>query len=89
MLFASTFVFYAVIVVYESANCECKNHVFSDSGIMIAPEPGIKADTNFRLPKQTTTVYWVNSDTRKGNSHSSEKFDKNTRKTVRICNLSL
>ena len=56
---------------------------------MIAPEPGTKADPNFRLPKQTTTVYWVDNDTWKGNSHSSEKYDKNTRKTVRICNLSL
>ena len=26
---------------------------------MIASEPGSKADPNFRLPKQTTTVYWV------------------------------
>ena len=29
---------------------------------MIAPERGTKADPNFRLPKQTTTVYWVDSD---------------------------
>ena len=29
---------------------------------MIAPEPGTKTDPNFRLPKQTTTVYWVDSD---------------------------
>ena len=40
----------------------CKNHVFSDSGIMIAPEPVTKADSNFRLPKQTAAVYWVDSD---------------------------
>ena len=40
----------------------CKNHVSSDRGIMIAPEPGTKADSNFRLPKQTVTVYWVESD---------------------------
>ena len=40
----------------------CKNHVFSDSGIMIAPEPGTKADPKFRLPKQTASVYWVDSD---------------------------
>ena len=30
----------------------CKNHVFSDSGIMIAPEPGTKADHKFRLPNK-------------------------------------
>ena len=40
----------------------CKNHVFSDSGIMITPEPGTKADSNFRLPKQTAAVYMVDSD---------------------------
>ena len=44
-----------------SANC-AKNDVFSDSGIMIAPKPGTKADPNFRLPKQTATVYWVDND---------------------------
>ena len=54
---------------------------------MIAPEPGTEADPNFRLPKQTASVYWVDSDIWKGNSHSKEKYDKNTRKTVRICNL--
>ena len=26
----------------------CKNPVFSDSGIMISPKPGTKADPNFR-----------------------------------------
>ena len=56
---------------------------------MIAPEPGTKADPNFRLSKQTATVYWVDSDIWKGNSRSYEKYNKNTRKTVRICNLSL
>ena len=40
----------------------CKNHVFSDSGIMIAAEHGITEDPNFRLPTQTATVYWVDSD---------------------------
>ena len=39
-----------------------KNHVFSDSGIMIAPEPGTKEDSNFRLQKQTVAVYWVDRD---------------------------
>ena len=29
---------------------------------MIAPEPGTMPDPNFRLPKQTATVYWVDSD---------------------------
>ena len=67
----------------------CKNHVFSDSGIMIAPKPGSQADPNFRLPKQTTTVYWVGRDIWKSNSHSLEKCDKNTRKIVWIYNLSL
>ena len=56
---------------------------------MIAPEPGTKADPYFRLPKQTTTVYWADSDICESYSHSSEKYDKNTRKTVRICNLLL
>ena len=56
---------------------------------MIAPEPGTQADPNFRLPKQTTIVYWVDRGMLKGNSHSSEKYDRNTRKTVRICSLSL
>ena len=37
----------------------CKNHDFFDSGIMVAPEPGSK---NFRLPKQTAAVYWVDID---------------------------
>ena len=54
MLFRFDFWFYAAIVVYKSANC--------DSGIMIAPKAGTKADLNFRLPKQTTTLYWVGSD---------------------------
>ena len=40
----------------------CKNHIFSDSGIMIAPEPGIMEDPNFRLPTKIATVYWVDSD---------------------------
>ena len=40
----------------------CKSQFFSDSRIMITPEPGTKADTNFRFPKQTATVYWVDSD---------------------------
>ena len=42
---------------------------------MVAPKPGTKADPNIRLPKQT--------------AHSLEKYDKNTRKTVRICDLPL
>ena len=40
----------------------CKNHVISDSGIMISPEPGTKADPNSRLPKPTATIYWIDSD---------------------------
>ena len=40
----------------------CKNRVFSDSGMMIAPEPGTKADPNIRLPKQTATVCYGDSD---------------------------
>ena len=62
MLFRFDICFHAIIVVYESATVTCKNHVFSDSGIMIAPKPGTKADPNFRLPKQTATVYWADSD---------------------------
>ena len=39
-------------------NVTCKNQVFSDSGIMIAPESGTMADLeNFRVPKDITTVY--------------------------------
>ena len=30
----------------------CKTHVFSDSGIMITPQPGTAEVSNFRLPKQ-------------------------------------
>ena len=44
--------------LYRCTNLQsvtCKNHVFSDSGIMIAPEPGTKADPNFSLPEQTAT----------------------------------
>ena len=66
----------------------CKNHVFSDSGIIIAPEPGITEDPNFRLPTQTGTVHWVDSDIyEKVTLTRKKKKDKNTRKTVRICNL--
>ena len=60
----------------------CKNRVFSNSGIVIAPKLGTKADPNFSLSKQTTNVYWVDSDICKGDSHMSEKYDKNTSKTV-------
>ena len=60
----------------------CKTHVFSNNGIMTAPKPGTRVDPNFRLPKQTATVYWVGSDILNGNSHSYEKYDKNTLKTV-------
>ena len=31
-------------------------------GIMIAPELSTKADPKFRLPKQTASVYWADSD---------------------------
>ena len=58
MLFRFDFVFYAT----NLQTVTCKNHVFSDSKITKAPEPDTKADPYFRLPKQTTTVYWVDSD---------------------------
>ena len=35
----------------------CKNHIFSDSEIMIAP----RQDTKIRLPKHMATAYWVDS----------------------------
>ena len=53
MLFQFIF-FYAIIVVYESANY--------DRGIVKPPKPGTKADSGLILPKQTATVYWVDSD---------------------------
>ena len=59
----------------------CKNHIFSDNGIMIAPEPDNKADPNFRLPKQTASMFWVDIDILKGNSHSL----KNTIKILANC----
>ena len=40
----------------------CKNNAFSDNGIMIRPQPGTKADPDFRLPKQIASMYWVDSD---------------------------
>ena len=58
MLFRFDFWFlcnYSGVQILQTVTC--KNHVFSDSGIMIAPEPGTNADSNFRLPKQTATVY--------------------------------
>ena len=54
------FFFHAVIAVYESANYDVK--ITSFHGILIAYEPGTKAECNFRLPNKKVTVKWVDSD---------------------------
>ena len=58
----------------------CKNHVFSDSGIVIAPELGTKADSNKQLLCTGSTVTYekVNLTRKKHNKILAKLYESAT-----------